>query len=224
MMHKTTKKQKHGLVNVFGLLAIVLFLFSCVNGSLLYAAAKKDTDAPTYKFVKILKGCTKTRPRAGLNAEADLRGGQMKVKMQYKKDCSEKYLFTWKFDRDISTLKPGDTFNVTLGVKTVSPQCVNNSPFITASGNYGNVSYIVREIKDQLEGIGRASTRGYSRRVHAKPLGKSKRTVGSKTVELRLWEKSKSGGTTWFEISIHTASPIKGQGFTYEIIYMYKAV
>lgn len=204
------------LLHAAVILLMVCFLFS--GGPMM--AAKKESP-PTFKLIKIEKGCTKYKgDRGTLNVEADKRGGRCRAKLRYNKKCEEEYEFSWRFHSDITLLKPGEKFKVTVKVKLLSPICCKANPYITATGSYGSGAYLesLKELLKKEKSGG--NFRGTTYRVYAKKISKVNRNVGLKTTELRVWERSKGNGIAWFKIKLASLSR---NSCNYEIAYVYKA-
>ena len=85
--------------------------------------------------------------------QADVNGGSVRVTLQGPDICdgaSAAFQYSWSFDRDISQLSSGETFNVNLHSSWSPPSgcgAVGGRASITASGCAGNL--IPRNITDQ---------------------------------------------------------------------------
>ncbi|MBC3756845.1 hypothetical protein H7U19_00410 [Hyunsoonleella sp. SJ7] len=104
-------------------------------------------NAQVISLVDIIEKTSKEGFRASV--KADQYGGSISFNRSYRTNCVGTYNVTWRFDKDISTLQNGESFNITLSCKNCKTPCgykwkianVFTSNNVTSIAQYPNYTY-----------------------------------------------------------------------------------
>ena len=217
-------------------LSSIVILVSCLTGG--NVVAQDDTpssgDIARYQLERVAV-VVKKRSAQGLELKplrslfADERGGRAQVGMFVTDTCTEKVRFEWKFSRDITQLKPGDTFKIELTAK--SSHCSKNTHASSQAWISGAGGVLSREMLESIPASDRdlfqnrnGMKKPHNATVYCKDI-RNYKPVGKASFELTVPDKPSNHGT-WFSIHLKGEAR-KGASLTdkiteTEIAYLYR--
>ena len=187
-----------------------------------FAQAKKK---PTgYVLYRIMTTFVKSKQPHLI--EATPAGGKVNVDIVFHKTkCIEAMEFTWKFNRDIRFLRPGETFNITCTAGGSGSCDRGRNGFMIAGGSEGSVFAGARNKtlpKSELKEIGH-KTIGSTGRLHNDKGPHGESPTGTKTVKVEVW-KHASAKRIYHRFWFQSGSAVRGESMAIEIVYLYRAV
>lgn len=96
-----------------------LFFYFIAFGFFMFSA--KVSNAQQISLIDIITVQANNQPKA--TVVADKMGGTIAFERTYQTGCTGKYYMQWKFSKDITTLKKGEKFSVTLTCLNCSTPC-----------------------------------------------------------------------------------------------------
>lgn len=135
--------------------------------------------------------------------EVNEGGGEVRLRVRYSETCSEQYRLRWSFDREITSLRPGEGFTATGTGEATGESCGGTrNAFMTISGLEGSLpSPLIRDV----ETLGGDATQGSTGRIYARSVPpENLRNSGS--ARLNVWEHASSEYVA-FQLHIHAATP-----------------
>lgn len=153
--------------------------------------------------------------------QADIRGGMATFTVEYTQGCVERYEAKWSFNRDISVLRPGEEFWVTVSIKNLG-DCTTTSVYGGANaGAYDGWSFM----RNNKRFTAVNNIHGFTKKVFPYPYQANQaidvgHTQGKFQVTKRI-----TGDQTYFHIIFRdnggAYSGQKDRAF-YEIVYLYQ--
>jgi hypothetical protein len=177
--------------------------------------------ATSYRLLKVIQGEVARKQRGDLSAVLRSNGGDFRVSVRYDANCTESYLYSWDFDRNIEILKAGDSFKVSVRAGLTSPECHGASAeYIVASGSVGSGSFLVGKLPEAKAFAGHR-TEGTTGRCYVRPYGLlTAADVGSRSGTIEF-VKGSWAKLTFFKILIEGGGAPE-QSFSYEVVYVYE--
>ncbi|MEM1012636.1 MAG: cohesin domain-containing protein, partial [Planctomycetota bacterium] len=212
-----------------GMLALCLVVVGLVPS---IASAQEQAPVRLYVLERIIFGPTKAPLPDGYRPPsesiADLDGGVIEFTIDYAADRVETQRFTWSFDRDIYTLKIGDTFNVELEGRLVGPDTDQRRASGSFSGGYGR--FTPEMPGTEMTGVYRDSFFGANTRgnisVYSEP-NKSRPGTDSMFArgEMSVWENAReSAERIYFQASAGGKAYGDRFGTSFFAVYVYRPI
>ena len=211
-------------------LALLLFALTIGPGPIVQA----QQEVSSYGLVQVLSGVVE---HSGpywdtmisiVSVEADAKGGEIRLQVRYSDTCNELYRFHWAFEKDITQLRPGESFTVTGTGRVEKGSCEgDHNPFMNVTGLDGDLpSPLIRDI-DTLGGY---HTMGGTGRIYARA---EENFSNSGSAELQVVSSPGSehiafqlhiiAGTPYSLDKSTVYGPPAAQTIVYDVAYLYRA-
>jgi len=178
-------------------------------------AAGADPVPTNYILERVVTGHDFYGQNGPYAMDADSNGGYLRARIRYRRDCQEQYEFTWKFNRDMRVLRPGDEFVVTASASVKGGSCYPDGPHMMVFGsNHHSQPKPLRELKFPVGKIGNHDIDGSTDRVRTKP-------GGSKVARFKFTRAGPD--RIWFAVGAYGGAPGPKGVLAYSLVYLYKA-